>query len=1715
MSDGKESTAGCTPNCSGTYGYLTSPPPSATGGEGLHSQPHIPSVEEVLLWKQYRRRQKEGSRRSLDSKMMMPTQQLASSGPPSVRSTMSLTAIDSLSLSLSDSESHDAHRTLMGRIDDVLYNASSPGASLSPPTMIDDNGFPFISPASTYTEGGEIKLGLNTAPSQTGTVGSKESSNTPIGDSIDIDVQNSDPEDLDQHSAAHGGDHSVESLRSARSASPPNSEVPTEIASNTARSVAHKSTIIARRMMASGKGGELTVHCPSTPNNKSVCKLMPPLMTPNSTSGDETPALHTPGWEDTRPSVGNDILEDVLATPNAKDNLNPGQVSDSSESGEGDYAPEELLEEDPPLTPIEEMPDMSSSVDSPDIQDLSSATDQHFEDLAVTLPAWNSLHHTSENIMEDDRVTMFGDDVNPNVDDLDVEFAPKMSTEVKAENSPSSHNSGGSEVESSQVVVEKALSKDSVSPKSIDSNDVPTIDEVNHFMEQMKQIREDSRKTRRHNRENNDSDDVALKEEYVDYKRSLLERKEQLEMHKMESERRKREFDERLRALKSNPFETSPGLESRSMLAQANLTPPPGKDGAHAEPQQSKLSIGVDEDDFSFKPPSIAGGSSGIVFSPMVSAPKKSATAEVEKTELTAGKETKAVVGALLSTLGNAATSKIVDSFSTPRSIKTDGPPQLPAEDLSQKMTDASERQNYEAPDDRDALPQHPQIDDKRQSSSCTEPMEAHSSSISNASPEVSEGDKSAGIGSGYITSASASGNSPHEVDSYELRFTSFLNDRSDLISRTSSNLVELGVRNSVSIDPPTDDEKEDNSASTAEELLVGLTVQGSKKRKKKRRKQSIRTEDNESNSDDCSDGHQSSFSRKPQDPEGVVWKDVVKHKDIIDAPGSSQSKDKPNVRLTGANDQKHATKNKTPILHSEARCVVQIQKTEQSLKKSSLAWSLDIIKEDEADIAAEKKCESDGFDNVMSRAKMCLTSVEVATPSVQTLITKDGFPSNEVGSRPNETEPDSIATCRGAETREADDEGDSSIKKLRSKFESDSSGSGPRLGYSKVSTSASLSARRKAKSLVRAKKQDAVLSTQNMSPPSPESPVWGVAIDVKDPKSSDVVSFSKLRSRFEPQKTILVADRSKPRDKAYAPKSYQVEQTTPTQPIGRIYLKNSLQAMSSLGSETFETASSQKSSEDTIDDGTLGDGTINTKKVLRYAEKLERREREKSDIENDSSKSFDQSIDKRDTLSSKENHCGSEGVEKKGDEASIISMRKKAFESSSGRQSKPLKSIAASKNTLAANKPPQEIPSKSPLQTPTRNSSPISTDSPVITSVKDRIAVFGGRKQPPPQNPATPLRNALPRQPQNHQTPPPRTISTNGNNKKPSPLWTTNRTTGKPFSPMDIGVQQNRAGHRDLSRDNPRPTHASPSPPTRGDNKLRRPRNLGAIDTGNESPNAKRNEFAEDDDDGITLSPTLSEVSGLTLPTCLGTVASGTLGSNRGSDLFDDLPSIAPISPASALNRGPNFHEAMSPIARHRQQQKSAAVMSFSSNTLADRPHFNKEVSSSPQTPSAMSNRLHELKTPRARGSPAGPKAGIQSDSSKSKPENKGTMTRREQIISKVRASPRNSYLAQPSPRKRVLTKSQEWPERNSIREGPSVSKSSSSEKTNIVQSNSNEGKTVQHFDGRASEETAKTRGRVAERVARANKMANRRHGMKPQPHNGSLATRDCIRVD
>jgi hypothetical protein len=146
--------------------------------------------------------------------------------------------------------------------------------------------------------------------------------------------------------------------------------------------------------------------------------------------------------------------------------------------------------------------------------------------------------------------------------------------------------------------------------------------------------------------------------------------------------------------------------------------------------------------------------------------------------------------------------------------------------------------------------------------------------------------------------------------------------------------------------------------------------------------------------------------------------------------------------------------------------------------------------------------------------------------------------------------------------------------------------------------------------------------------------------------------------------------------------------------------------------------------------------------------------------------------------------------------------------------------------------------------------------------------------------------------------------------------------------------------------------------------------------------------EFDYDDEDGITLSPTFSEVSGLTAPTCMGTIYSQT---STHPDLFD-----------KSHGNKHSYHETMSPIARHRQQQEKLALITGHTK-LSTHPYIKRLSSKLRPVPveknhqiSSNTNTLAEVATPRARGSPSADQIQI-------------SPSRREQLISRVRASPRN----------------------------------------------------------------------------------------------------------
>merc|ERR1719401_2372596 len=274
------------------------------------------------------------------------------------------------------------------------------------------------------------------------------------------------------------------------------------------------------------------------------------------------------------------------------------------------------------------------------------------------------------------------------------------------------------------------------------------------------------------------------------------------------------------------------------------------------------------------------------------------------------------------------------------------------------------------------------------------------------------------------------------------------------------------------------------------------------------------------------------------------------------------------------------------------------------------------------------------------------------------------------------------------------------------------------------------------------------------------------------------------------------------------------------------------------------------------------------------------------------------------------------------------------------------------------------------------------------------------------------------------------------------------------------------------------------------------------------DSPNASD----YDDADGITLSPTFSEVSGLTIPACLDAEDGSkttlqTDGFTLQSDVFDNL------SKASL------FDKTISPIARHRQKKqedKSDLSSTLTTGaTISKHPYLkrmNTKLSQASSGESSRNNhadstdRIHEMPTPRAKG-------GLNQASK--------MFSRREQIVRRVRASPRHRNFPQHLTYNGTAKfSSQEWQERNVIAEHQ-IPQPSSSDNT----------LSLRRFDDFGFP-SAKPKGRVAERVTQVNKKMkndqkqsnkNTKRTMghssdRPRnysnPRNGNHGDSDCIRT-
>ena len=603
----------------------------------------------------------------------------------------------------------------------------------------------------------------------------------------------------------------------------------------------------------------------------------------------------------------------------------------------------------------------------------------------------------------------------------------------------------------------------------------------------------------------------------------------------------------------------------------------------------------------------------------------------------------------------------------------------------------------------------------------------------------------------------------------------------------------------------------------------------------------------------------------------------------------------------------------------------------------------------------------------------------------------------------------------------------------------------------------------------------------------------------------------------------------------------------------GGVYLKNrEIQATSSLECQSILTNSS-------LNDGTVGDQTLDTKKVMRYVKALELKGHQESYEFEPHTLSFESSIEKKDTSNStKENYLEIKAVDAKTDgdttnrnvnlpdfpDSSPVKTRKAAYESKNDQQALLATTVAQAHQKLLKTKPDikdedalknkKGCEGASPYVTCAVSSSttPARAKS-LATSVKDRVAIYSckeavlvkghskGSDKATPRQQTSPNRasatlqqqakgavspgqsyDAVPMRQQILRSPP-RTIAMNRTTDTPSPLWIANQS-----SASALGYSPNQNCHTkpvcdSYASPNNRvlSSPASTSPcirriTTRNETNQSAVRNV-PVDTRYDSPFAP--ECDDDEDDGITLSPTFSEVSGLTIPT------------------FQGHSSQTPTQPNFFENMHRRndafFHETMSPIARHRQQNEKMSIPTGGAK-LSTHPYIQrinaKYPTASTEKPISNINVTDEIKTPRARGSPwAGQETPL--------------MSRREQLVSQVRASPRN-LNSKPVPSKtrsqdrlaRNVSSSKsylskisgrEWQERNIIPEN-CVKTSNDQEKANIRVN-----KSVNKVSGRISKSGNKSN--LQHQYEKTFRRSGNYGIVQHDDQRDSITTSDCIRVD
>lgn len=797
------------------------------------------------------------------------------------------------------------------------------------------------------------------------------------------------------------------------------------------------------------------------------------------------------------------------------------------------------------------------------------------------------------------------------------------------------------------------------------------------------------------------------------------------------------------------------------------------------------------------------------------------------------------------------------------------------------------------------------------------------SSTASATSPEISEGDKGGG---GFDCSTTVNNT---------FRGLRVRSDKS-IITTTSSKFVELGQK-SNSQDPPWDDEEDESTNSDdGSNSLLGVTVVGSKKKRKKRTTKSslfetVEVQDilSSTHNNNADSGNFVSIDEcdgKPND--GCT---VRKQLD----PDGFDWKEL-NIKRT---DMKLISKESTVA-------------AQDSMGQTLLGLSVDTILEEN---------DNKEFATVMNRVKTCLTP---RMPNDTSLFTPKSIQSDTSrygGGR-------KISSIHGLKSR-FDSLGavqnQSTTKRVRSEEKSrfdfsSSTGSSESIKDSWTRSIASLAS---------------ATDTEVVKPKTDEQD-----FNYTLSNSSETLSVKELRSKWETRAIRLMVVRD-----------------------------------ACLNNRDIQATST---SEYSVNDDTLGDETVDTKKVLRFVKSLE----QKGSF--DSIKSLDNEnsgIEHKDTSNfSKDNHIDKETVDAITDSITTYrgmtsKMRKEVIVRTNAQAHEQLlknetemkedNNCAASNSNLSSN------------GNHAISSAAIPYNAEIVTaSVKDRVAIFSTAKVALMRRRSSPS-NVLPPQQANSDIPsippqqqskisaicgpsrvplpayqqvatPPRRIAMNQTSNLPSPLQVTN--TNDSFNMLGPTNQRVSSNFR---QEFSRPTCSRQSPGRYSSHAARPLRHISTrneeinrpapVDTRYDSSLAQ--EFDYDDEDGITLSPTFSEVSGLTAPTCIGTINS--------------QASTHPDHSDKSHGSKHSYHETMSPIARHRQQQEKMALITGHTR-LSTHPYIKRLSAKLRPMPIgnqiSNNNILADVATPRARGSPSADQIQI-------------LPSRREQLILRVRASPRN----------------------------------------------------------------------------------------------------------